>query len=79
MTDLLNKDVTEMLSDAQYWMEVEKRLGWRLIGFTFRMNATFVDKHDDVVTLTGNQRDDILCTSSDPNNHQGDTCPVHEL
>ena len=21
---------------------------------------------------------EIVCTSDDPNNHQGDTCPIHE-
>ena len=24
------------------------------------------------------QEDNLACTSDDPNNHQGDTCPIHE-
>ena len=32
---------------------------------------------DQVHDLT-NDSEALACTSDDPNNHQGDTCPIHE-
>ena len=33
---------------------------------------------DDRVCADCYKEDNLACTSDDPNNHQGDTCPIHE-
>lgn len=50
----------EILADVAYWQELEKALGWRLIGFTFRETATFIDNFDDDIHLTANQKNDLM-------------------
>jgi hypothetical protein len=77
-------DEDAIIADLAYWQELSKRIpGWRLMGFTYRHTASYISRDGGVVNLTDSQRDDILdairCTSDDAGNHQGDTCPVHEV
>lgn len=55
-----SKEVNDILKDEEYWVELEELLGWRLIGFSYRLTATYVDKQGRSVNLTGQQRDDIV-------------------
>lgn len=34
---------------------------------------------DKTVHMFPNKESVLVCTSDDPDNHQGDTCPIHEL
>ncbi len=56
----MNNEDREILEDAQYWQELEFWLPWKLIGFTHRLRATFVDADNQILVLSGRQRDDIV-------------------
>lgn len=51
-----------MLADKAYWTELADKLGWRLLGWTYRKHATFAtdeDSYQHVLQITLRQRDDI--------------------
>lgn len=40
--------------------------------------ANTFDEIAEIMTRLASRAADHVCTSDDPNNHQGDTCPIHE-
>jgi len=58
-----------------------------LLGYPWR-DAKFPEEVDGIINLLDaildevhdltNDSEELACTSDDPTNHQGDTCPIHE-
>lgn len=60
----MSEEMEQMLLDKAYWQELADALGWKLIGFTYRWHATYVNNitqgSDESAHLSGKQRDDIM-------------------
>jgi hypothetical protein len=62
--DISSAEMEQMLEDKAYWEALAFALGWKLLGFTYRWHATYLNHitqgSDDSVHLSGSQRDDIM-------------------
>ncbi len=53
-------ELYDILGDEKYWRDLEKYLPWKLHGFTYRHEAFYWDDKNQLVQLTGSQKDAIL-------------------
>lgn len=61
--DYTEEEIEQIKEERDWWKKLADLLGWRLYGWTFKHVATFIDKEERTVTITGQQRDDILSVS----------------
>lgn len=59
MSDLTQEDIDELEAQAKWWQELGNRVGWQLMGFTFRSAATFIVA-GETIHLNGQQRDAMM-------------------
>lgn len=59
-SDYTQAELEAIFADRDYWLELGKAVHWTLHGWTYRRGATFFDKYDRSIEITGDQRDDIL-------------------
>jgi hypothetical protein len=46
--------------DLAYWKALSDRLGWSILGFTYRTSVTYISSDIEIITMTAAQRDDIV-------------------
>lgn len=67
MDDEIEQDETLNIIDGieedfAYWQELADLLGWKVIGFTFKVSALYETgkEYNNTISLWGKQRDDIV-------------------
>jgi hypothetical protein len=60
------KEIQTVKADHRYWQAIEKILPWKVYGFTFRKHASFFTNQWDLLTITGEQRDQIIAALKQP-------------
>lgn len=64
MTLTKKQEAKLAIADSRYWEKLSKALGWRLIGFTFRVTASFDTDpghiYSQTLQVNATQRDSIL-------------------
>lgn len=56
-----SEEVKVLLEEKAYWEEISNLIdGWRLLGWTYKEGATYVNKDNQTIHLTGWQRDDLV-------------------
>ena len=49
-----------LAADLVYWHELAELVGWQLQGWSYRETASYVTQGDEVLQLTGPQRDALV-------------------
>lgn len=54
-------EIKQLREDYKWWNRLTDVIeDWRLLGFTYRNSATFIDSSGNSVNLTGQQKEDII-------------------
>jgi hypothetical protein len=49
-----------LVADLAYWRELAELVGWQLQGWSYRKTASYVTQGNEVLQLTGPQRDALV-------------------
>ena len=49
-----------LAADLAYWRELAELVGWQLRGWSYRKTASYTTQGDEVLQLTGPQRDALV-------------------
>jgi hypothetical protein len=50
----------DLEAELVYWRELADLVGWRVQGWSFRKTASYLTEEDQVLQLTGAQRDALV-------------------